>query len=138
VEFQLAVAEGVVCEPPSGPTVILPPLGRAGEGARTRWRAMPEADDATLFLDPADDTQGSWRRATVVAATLRHDPALCPPAAGLTTGYTTADMAGEPRLELRLDALPAGVVAGTVVRVQRRLRLVSYRAADGTGQLGVR
>ncbi len=138
IDFQLPLAEGVVCEAPSGPLVVLPPLGRAGEGARTRWRAMPEPDDAALFLNPADVTPGAWRRATVIAATLRHDPTLCPATAGLATAYTTPDMAGEPRLELTLDALPAGVVAGTLVRVQRRIRLVNYRAADGSGQLGLR
>lgn len=138
IDFQLPLAEGVVCEAPSGPLVVLPPLGRAGEGARTRWRAMPEADDAALFLDPTDVTSGAWRRATVVAVALRHDPTLCPAAAGLSLGFTTPDMAGEPRLELSLDALPAGVVAGTLVRIQRRLRLISYRSADGSGQLGLR
>lgn len=138
VEFQLPVAEGVVCQAPTGPLVLLPPLGRAGEGARTRWRSMPEADDVALFLDPADRTPAAWRRARVVAAALRHGATLCPPPAGVTAGFTTPAMAGEPRLELQLDALPAGVAAGTVVRVQRRLRLVVYRAADGTGQLGVR
>lgn len=138
VELQLAVAEGVVCQPPTGPLVLLPPLGRAGEGARTRWRAMPEADDAALFLDPGDRTPSAWRRARVVSAALRHGATLCPPPTGVTAGFIAPAMAGEPRLELQLDALPAGVVAGTVVRVQRRLRLVIYRAADGTGQLGVR
>lgn len=134
VELLLPVAEGVVCDAPTGSLVLLPPLGRAGEGARTRWRTMPEADDVALFLDPTDPLPSAWRPTRVVAATLRHGPALCPPSAG----FTTAAMAGEPRLELQLDALPAGVEAGTLVRVQRRLRLVSYRAGDGTGQLGVR
>lgn len=138
VEFQLPLAEGVVCQMPSGPVVLLPPLGRAGEGARTRWRAMPEADDAALFLDPSDTTTGAWRRATIVAAALRYDPALCPATAGVAMAYTTPDMASEPRLELLLDALPAGVVAGSLVRVERRLRLVNYRASDGSGQLGLR
>lgn len=138
IEFGLPLAEGVVCETPTGPLVLLPPLGRAGEGSRTRWRAMPEADDAALFLDPADAASGAWRRATIVAATLRHDPTLCPATDGVTMAYTTPEMAGEPRLALSLDALPAGVVAGTVVRVQRRLRLVNYRAGDGSGQLGLR
>lgn len=138
IEFQLPLAEGVVCEAPSGSLVVLPPLGRAGAGSRTRWRAMPEADDAALFLDPTDLASGVWRRATIVAATLRNDPTLCRAPSGLTVGYTAPDMAGEPRLELSLDALPTGVVAGTVVRVQRRLRLVTYRSADGSGQLGLR
>lgn len=138
IDFQLPLAEGVVCQAPSGPLVLLPPLGRAGEGARTRWRAMPEADDAALFLDPTDVTSAAWRRATVIAVTLRHDPTLCPATAGLAMAYTTPDMAGEPRLELSLDALPAGVVAGTLVRIQRRLRLVTYRSSDGSGQLGLR
>ncbi len=138
VELQLPLTEGVVCQTPSGSAVVLPPLGRAGEGGRTRWRAMPEADDAALFLDPTDVTAGAWRRATVVAATLRNDPMLCPAMPGPAMAYTTPDMEGEPRLELSLNALPAGVAAGTVVRVQRRVRLVTYRAADGSGQLGIR
>lgn len=138
VELFLPIAEGVVCQAPSGPTVLLPPLGRAGQGARTRWRVLPDADDRALFLDPVGRTPAAWRESRIVAAALRSDPTLCPPAAGLEATYTTADMSGEPRLELRLDALPAGVGAGTLVRVQRRLRLLLYRAADGTGQLGVR
>lgn len=137
VELYLPVAEGVVCQPPTGPIVLLPPLGRAGQGARTRWRVIPDADDRAIFLDPAGRTPAAWRAARVAAVALRADPTLCPPAAGTEIGYTTADMSAEPRLELQLDALPAGVGAGAVVRVQRRLRLVLYRAADGTGQLGV-
>ncbi|MHB1224413.1 MAG: hypothetical protein ACYC2G_10280 [Gemmatimonadaceae bacterium] len=138
VELFLPIAEGVVCQEPAGPVVLLPPLGHAGDGARTRWRVMPDADDRALFLDPAGRTPAAWRGIRIAAAALRADPTLCPPSVGPDIGYTTADMSGEPRLELQLDALPAGVAAGTVVRVQRRLRLVLYRAADGSGQLGVR
>lgn len=133
LEAYTPVAEGVVCAWPSARVVALPPPGGAGEGARTRWRTMPREGDIALFLDADTSDAMAWRDATVTSTSLSHDPTLCPPSEGYTAG-----MDGEPRLLLELDAMPAGVGEGTIVRVQRRERLVLYRPSGGGGQLGVR
>lgn len=133
LDLYVVVAEGVVCGRPDARLVALPPLGRAGEGVRTRWRTTPRDGDLALFLDP--DTVGAlaWRDAAITSVSASHDPALCPASEGYAAGT-----AGEPRLLLELAGTPAGVGEGTVVRVQRRIRMVLYRAGDGSGQLGFR
>jgi len=127
------VAEGVVCAWPSALVVALPPLGSVGEGTRTRWRSMPREGDVALFLDPDTSDVMAWREAVINSVSLSSDPTLCPSSDGYAAGTD-----GEPRLVLELDGMPARVGEGTMVRIQRRERLVLYRPSDGGGQLGVR
>ena len=134
LELQLPVAEGVVCEPPVGSTVVLAPAGAPGEGAMTRWRQHPDSADVAYLLDAGTDTVATWVPAAIAAVALLVDDARCDAAAG----YAPPSATGRARVQLQLAALPVGVHMGTLLRVQRRLRLSIYRAGDGTGQLGIR
>ena len=134
LELQLPVAEGVVCETPIGTSVVLAPAGAPGEGAMTRWRQLPDSADVAYLLDAGTDTVATWQATAISGVALLADDTRCDAAAG----YAPPATAGRPRLQLQLAALPAGTRMGTLVRVQRRLRLSVYRAGDGTGQLGIR
>lgn len=120
----------------SGAVVTLAPELLAGGAVLARLRTAPQPGDSIWLFDEgptlsrADD---GWHAARVRSVQLASGG--CDGTAFL---HPVAD-AGRPAWKLTLDsaaAVPAGVTAGTLVRVTRPARFALYRAASGETSLG--
>ncbi|MEO5579920.1 MAG: type II secretion system protein [Gemmatimonadaceae bacterium] len=139
IEMVTSIGSSVLCETPSGATILLPPAKLANGNTLTSILAQPDDGDiAMLYGNPsASGSSATWEALETVSFTARSLASTCSPSTGFTTAADAA--AGSSGFAVTLSAPPtAAVRKGAPVRFLRRVRYSLYRSSDSRWYLGHR
>lgn len=139
VELFATLGSSVVCAPPSGRTLFLPPAMLATGGVHTSLLASPDTGDlALLYSIPGGNPDSArWVESRISAFATRSLATSCPASTGFTSALDAA--AGRSGYALTLTANPPPEVRkGAPVRFIRRGRYSLYRSSEGDWHLGYR
>jgi len=139
LELFSSVGTSVVCDPPSGRTVYLPPPTLASKTVLTSLLAPPDTGDLAMIyvLPGADPDSARWLEARISAFASRALSTSCPASTGFSSIADAA--AGRTGYALTLASDPSiAIRKGAPVRFIRRARYSLYRSSDGNWYLGYR
>lgn len=133
LEFFATIGSSVVCTS-SSQNVSLVPSGLASGLLLSSFPVPPDTGDLLAGYAKPDSISGvrRWIRFRISAVTTSPAATACP----ATTGFTSSTDAQKLSYGITLTTSPAGLAAGSPVRLLRRARYSLYRSSEGDWFLG--